>query len=63
MTAWIVLCAHLRELFLLPDGDVCMLWATLSVGIKDLALHVSGIFVLSRPLIIFSSIGNIPSKT
>ena len=50
MTAWLVLRAHLRELFLLPDGDVRLLWATLGVTTKDLALYVSGIFFVIAAL-------------
>lgn len=44
LTAWLVLRDHLRELFLIPGGDIRLLWATLGSAVKDLALNVAGIF-------------------
>ena len=44
LTAWLVLRDHLRELFLIPGGDIRILWATLGSATKDLALTVAGIF-------------------
>ena len=50
LTAWIVLRAHMRELFLLPGGDIRLLWATLGSAAMDLALHISGIFCVIAAL-------------
>ena len=44
ITAWMVLRDHLRELFLIPGGDIRLLWSTLGSAVKDLALTVAGIF-------------------
>jgi type III secretion protein U len=44
LTAWMVLRAHLRELFLIPGGDIRLLWSTLGSAAKDLTLNVAGIF-------------------
>ena len=44
ITAWLVLRSHLRELFLIPGGDIRLLWTTLGSTAKELALNVAGIF-------------------
>lgn len=44
ITAWVVLRDHMRELFLIPGGDVRLLWATLGSAAKDLTLNVAGVF-------------------
>lgn len=44
VTAWMVLRSHLRELFLIPGGDIRLLWSTLGSAAKELTLNVSGIF-------------------
>lgn len=44
MTAWLVLRNHLRELFLIPGGDIRLFWATLGSAVKHLTLNVAGIF-------------------
>ena len=44
LTAWVVLRDHLRELFLIPGGDIRLLWSTLGSAAKDLTLTVAGIF-------------------
>lgn len=44
VTAWIVLKDHLRELFLIPGGDIRLLWAALGSTAKDLTLYVAGVF-------------------
>ena len=44
LTAWLVLRSHLRELFLIPSGDIRLLWSTLGSAAKDLTLNVAGIF-------------------
>ncbi len=44
LTAWLVLRDHLRELFLIPGGDIRLLWSTLGSAAKDLTLDVAGIF-------------------
>ncbi len=44
VTAWLVLRDHLRELFLIPGGDVRLLWSTLGSAAKDLTLNVAGVF-------------------
>jgi type III secretion protein U len=44
ITAWTVLKSHMQELFLIPGGDIRLLWATLGSAAKDLTLYVAGIF-------------------
>lgn len=44
LTAWVVLRDHMRELFLIPGGDVRLFWATLGSAVKDLTLYVAGMF-------------------
>ena len=44
ITAWMVLRSHLRELFLIPGGDIRLLWSTLGSAAKELTLNVAGIF-------------------
>ena len=44
LTAWMVLRDHMRELFLIPGGDIRLLWSTLGSAAKDLTLNVAGVF-------------------
>ena len=44
VTAWMVMRDHMRELFLIPGGDIRILWATLGSTAKDLTLNVAGVF-------------------